>query len=229
METTGRTHRWGPEFRWLDLRCWWKRLAGLTDGTESIRIHSTDFTGEAGGNNWLDLPMGPGALELIWPTLQRLVETTGWTYQWGRVRSNSADPGWSCQSRSACPGWLWVAEKRWALLLCSLDCWLGKNLEHTHHTQTSYNAGHSIKHAGGRYTHPPHIHPCTLCVFQIKWHCTLQQSLHGVHWTWADMAAVSQDTSHVTTKQHCMYITSVYSKTSHKYPFFTWCAANTTG
>ena len=117
-------------------------------------------------------------------------------------------------------------EKRWALLLCSLDCWLGKNLEHTHHTKTSYNAGHSIKHAGGRYTHPPHIHPYTLYVVSNKMTLQIAAKFTWCTQAWANMAAVSQDTSHVITKQHCMYITSVDTQKqateTHFYMVCSW-------
>ena len=50
---------------------------------------------------------------------------------------------------------------------------------------------------------------CILCMwFRIKWHC---KGVHGVHRTCVETAAVSRDTSYVTTKQRCNHLIG-YSK-----------------
>ena len=73
VETTGWTYWWNREhqnsFHWLHWWGWWKQLAGLTDGAGSIRTDLT-HTAKVGGNDWLDLPMGPGAFEFSWPRLE---------------------------------------------------------------------------------------------------------------------------------------------------------------
>ena len=72
VETTGQTYQWGREhLNWSDPHCrgWWKQLARLTNGVGSIWTDLT-HTAEVGGNDWLDLPMGPGALEFSWPRLE---------------------------------------------------------------------------------------------------------------------------------------------------------------
>ena len=65
--------------------------------------------------------------------------------------------------------------------------------------------GHFVKSAGGRLqlnTHAPYVSR-----LEYSKHCKLVRdcNVYGAHRTWADTAAVSRGTSHVTTYQRCFH------------------------